>query len=179
MQAVREALALADEPYVIARGLIELFADNAIARAASADVTGSNVVINNATIESPLQTAASTRAAIEAMFQAEGYTPRRDLNNGVSFIVANSADISVQVETSAAATAVDMVQIHTPYYSLTFPPNFIENNVAQTPLAVTVTTGNSYTVNFSRPVDEAVRLSVPPQSTMFTPPVILTLSPRA
>jgi len=164
VQAVRETLTLANEPYVIDRGLIELFADNAIARAASTQVTGGGITISRPTLE-PLQaTAVDARAAINAMFQAEGYTPRRDLNAAVSFVVTEAVNIEVLVEPSAAGMTVNMVQISTPGYQLSFPANFIENNVANEPLTITVTTGNSYSVHASRQIDEPVRLSVPPQA---------------
>ena len=164
VQVVRETLVLANDPYVIERGLIELFADNAIARAASISATGNNIIVSRLTLE-PLQAAAvDTRAAINAMFQAEGYTPRRELNAGVSIVVTEAANIEVRVEPSAAEMAVNMVQIRTPGYQLSFPADFIENNVSTQPLTITVTTGNSYSVHASRQMDEPVRLSVPPQA---------------
>jgi len=164
VQAVRETLALANEPYVIEHGLIELFADNAIARASGTEVTSGNITINRPTLEPLEASAVNTRAAINAMFQAEGYTPRRELNAGVSIVASEATNIEILVEPSAAGMTVNMVQIHTPGYQLSFPANFIQNNVATAPLTVTVTTGNSYSIHASRAMDEPVRLSVPPQA---------------
>jgi len=165
VQAVRNALN-AMTPEELETGLIEMFAEQAIGRAASQTITGSGIVVNLATIEPLQSTAISTRDAINAMFVQEGYTPRRDLSANVSFFTTDGSSIEVLVEPSANQALVQHVRVRTPYYELAFPPGFIEAEVASIPLTVTVTTGNSYTVgitsNGASYVGETIRLSVPP-----------------
>ncbi|MCL2388623.1 MAG: S-layer homology domain-containing protein, partial [Defluviitaleaceae bacterium] len=159
--AVRNTLALADYTYVVERGLIELFADNAIARAASAEVSGGVVAVNQATTASLQATAEATRTAIYDMFAEEGYTTRRDLNAAVSFIV-DSPTMQISTETS---TQAEQVIIRTSYYEIILPPAFMASDVSAAPLTISVNAGNSYTVVLSREVETPIRLAVQPLAT--------------
>jgi len=161
VQAVRNVL-ISMTSEELETGLLEMFAEQAIGRAASQTVSGSSIALNQTTI-APLQTTAiNTRDAIYAMFREEGYTSRRDLSANVSFVSTNAQSTEILVEPSVNQAEVQHVRIRTPQYELAFPPNFTASEVTNAPLTVTVTTGNSYTVNFSRPVEDTLRLSVAP-----------------
>ncbi|MCL2388191.1 MAG: S-layer homology domain-containing protein, partial [Defluviitaleaceae bacterium] len=156
--AVRNTLALADYTYVAERGLIELFADSAIARAASAEVSGEVVAVNQTTT-APLQASAeATRTAIYDMFAEEGYTTRRNLNAAVSFVV-DSPTMQISTETS---TQAEQIIIRSSYYEIILPPAFMASDVSAAPLTISVNAGNSYTVVFNREVETPIRLAVPP-----------------
>ncbi|MCL2386865.1 MAG: S-layer homology domain-containing protein [Defluviitaleaceae bacterium] len=161
VQAVRNALAIANYDYVAQHGLLELFADNAIARAASVEVLGGVVAVNQATTAQLQATAEATRAAIYAMFAEEGYTTRRDLNATISFVTDSS---TTQISTEPS-TQAEQVIIRTPYYEIILPPVFMASDVSTSPLTISVNTGNSYTVAFSREVETPIRLAVPPLAT--------------
>ncbi|MCL1842198.1 MAG: S-layer homology domain-containing protein [Defluviitaleaceae bacterium] len=159
--AVQNALALANDPFVVERGLIELFADNAIARAAAIHVDGGNINVNRTALM-PLEiTAIDTRTAIEHMFSRAGYIPQRRLRVGASFI-SRYADVNVNFATSAGLTDIETVRIITPFYYLYFPAGFMEQNVAHSPLTVSAQAGESVRVSFSRRVGDPIRLGLPP-----------------
>jgi len=146
-------------------GLVELFADNAIARVASTNVSG-DVIVNQSTVGELQAIAIYTRNAIEGMLLANGHELQRDLNTSISFITDNYAHVSIQIDPSAVLTAVNEIRIRTEHYEFSLPPVFTANDVAQGSLNVTITrqvnSPRSYTINFSRPLDTTARLSVTP-----------------
>jgi len=146
-------------------GLIELFAENSIARAASVNVNG-NIVINQANVSDLQSTAVNTRTAVEQMLRAEGHELQRELNAGISFVSDNYERVEIRVEPSAAQTQVNEIRIRTEHYEFTMPPVFMDSDIPQAPLSVTITRNvnspRAYTVSFDRTPDTAARLAVTP-----------------
>ena len=150
-------------PEYLDAGVLELFAEQAIGRAASGDVSGNLVVVSQATIAPFENIAINTRDAIYGMLHQEGYEPWRELRANVSF-VTNYREMEVRLEPSSYQAAVQYAKIRTPYYEVTFPSNFIASEVANAPLTVNIMAGNIHTVQFSRVVSSPLILSVPPIS---------------
>ena len=158
VQAVENLLAFADDPGVIAHGLIELYAEHAISAAARVIVEDDQIVLDRAAVEQLEATAMQARAEIEAMFAAEGYQARRRLNTAISFVAPDADRIEIQMQPDAFVN-VEQVFVTTPYFELIFPPSFIENE--SVPVTVSAGTTNSYFVELSRDISETIRLSVP------------------
>ena len=147
----------------ISRAMMELFAEEAIGRIASVVVEGSGVVISRDTIQPLEALALGAREEMYDLFDQLGHEARRPLSANVSFIVVDTADVAITVEPSSNEAAVQHVRVLTPYYEVTLPPNFIASEVANANLYIDVDTANSqYTVDFSRPIDRPINLSVTP-----------------
>jgi len=140
---------------------IALRAELAIAQAASYHLETNYIIVNQPNVENLQDIANYTRTTIMELLSYNGYELNRDLNTSVAFITTEYAEVNIRVEPSAMFTDVDRVWIRTPYYDISFTQSFIQNN-AHAPLYIYVSLGNSYTVTFSRPVNESIRLSVPP-----------------
>ncbi|MCL2015784.1 MAG: BspA family leucine-rich repeat surface protein [Defluviitaleaceae bacterium] len=181
--------------------LLALFAENAIAQAASMHfLEDETIVINQPNIEEVQTISFATRAEILEMLMGRGIEFSRELDANVAFVTADFAEVSVRVEPSAILTDVDQVWIRAPFYDVSFTQTFMQNNAhtplyiyisatQETPLALAanleigetpsenadfianltqirqigqIGPSQHYTLNFSRPVTEPVRLSVPP-----------------
>jgi len=160
VQAVHNAF-IRMSPEYLETGLLELFAEQAIGRAASGDVSGNVVVVSQATIAPFENIAIDTRDAIYGMLRQEGYEPWRELRANISF-VTNYREMELKVEPSPYQGEVQHVNIRTPYYEVTFPKNFFASEVADDPLTVNIMAGNIHTINFSREVELPLILSVQP-----------------
>jgi len=160
VQAVHNAF-IRMSPEYLETGLLELFAEQAIGRAASGDVSGNLVVVSQASIAPLENIAIDTRDAIYGMLLQEGYEPWRDLRANISF-VTNYREMEIRVEPSSYQAAVQHVKVRTPYYEVTFPSNFIVSEATDDPLTVNVMAGNIHTIQFSREVNSPLILSVPP-----------------
>ena len=150
--------------------LLAMFAEKAIAQAASIHIDSryvdlNMIIVNQPNLEELQRIAYYTRTAIEQLLLELGHTFNRDISANVAFITTDFEDLDILVEPSAMLVHVDRVWIRTPYYDLSFTHGFMENNAA-TPLIVTVNSfansPRSYDITFSRPVTEPVRLSVQP-----------------
>jgi hypothetical protein len=109
--------------------LLALYAENAIARAASQEVDRySLIIVNQPNVEALQGIAHEAIAQIEAIFRYKEIEINRDLRANVFFVTADFAEVNIRVEPSAMLTDVDQVWINTPYYELAFTMDFINNN---------------------------------------------------
>ena len=117
--------------------------------------------------------------AIMEMFVYEEHALNRHINIGVT-VVTDLSDITVLVDPTLIGMGIDQFTISTPFYSVTFPRSFVENNAEEDPIVVSITVNGleaeqgaitnlstdlnqrSYSVSFSRPVADPIRLSVEP-----------------
>jgi len=90
---------------------------------------------------------------------------QRELNASVSF-VSNSEQVEIRVEPSASQTDVRDIRIRSEHFEFSMPSVFIDTDVAQASLGITITSqsgaSRSYTVNFDRTPSVPARLSVVP-----------------
>jgi hypothetical protein len=149
--------------------ILALQAEYAIAQAATVHVDShhpyrNQIIINQPNLLEPLQVANQTRAEIEEFLAGMGYSFNRYINANVAFITADHQNLEILIEPSAPLVNVDRVWIRTPYYNISFTHSFMVHN-AQTPLTITtnsfINSPRTYSVEFSRPVTEPIRLSVP------------------
>jgi len=142
-------------------GLLEMFAEQAIGRVATVNVTGTNVVINQATISAVQNVALNARSAIRDMLWHTGPEFRRDINPVVTFVVPTSQHVDITIEPSSRMAAVQHIRVRTPYYEVAFTPAFIASEVSAEPLFISVTSSPTlYTVSVSRALQDSFRLAV-------------------
>jgi len=158
VQSVRQALLTATQAQ-LQSGYVELFAENAISRAAQITV-GNNIQISQATVSQSQAVAHQTQAAIETMLQQNNYQLQRALRPSVAFI-SDSEQISINIDPTTQNTTIEQFIILTPSFSITFSEAFVESEVRSAPLTVNITAGNSYEVVFSRPIAQPARIALP------------------
>jgi|GEM_PF-2737942 len=168
---------------------LAIFAEQAIARAASSAVAGDTITITQSNVLDLQAIAQQTRTAVTNLLRNHGITLDRALRANISFSAAATDYLTIQAEPFAMQEAADRVLIRTPHYDLTLPP-------AAEPITITIgsqmglyrspdwfpgaerqllsaapmhlslqpfeAARRSYTVSFSRPVTEPVRIAVPP-----------------
>ena len=119
--------------------LVTLFAEETIARAASTSVTGGNITIDQSAITA-LQTEANTiSAAAEQTLSTNGVTIQRDIQADIRFATNTTANVTITIDPSAAATTADNVRVETPNYAITLSAEAIKENTGATPLIITIT----------------------------------------
>ncbi|MCL1987740.1 MAG: S-layer homology domain-containing protein [Firmicutes bacterium] len=167
----------------IERGFVELFAENATARAAHIQATGNSITINHETVSAAATTALNTRNALQQIINENNAGSGRPVKANVSFIVNEEGPVTITIESTVIGLNIDNVLIRMPTHEVKIPFSFIRSSVtAANPLVITLdrsdstflTAGHnvgalavgspvrSYTVNFSRPVTEPIQLQVLP-----------------
>jgi len=158
VQAVQNALTAAT-PADLQSGHLELFAEQALSRAAQIQATN-YIEISQATVTNAETIALQTMAAIEEMLHQNNYQLQRNLRPTISFITDYS-DITIEIDPSTINTSIQQFTVQTPTAALTFSSTFVQQDVQHTPLTVTLTATNSYEVTFSYLPTYSVRLSLP------------------
>ena len=144
------ASGMTDEQKQSATGidLITLFAEEAVAQAASAAVSG-DIVISQANVEALQATALDTRAAAEQALASNGVATQREMQADVKFKAADSSSVTITIEPSVINAAVDNVRVETPDYAISFSAESIMSNVGDTPLVITITESASSPAPFA------------------------------
>ncbi|MCL2105432.1 MAG: S-layer homology domain-containing protein, partial [Kiritimatiellaeota bacterium] len=195
--AVRAAASgMTDEQKRSAAGadLATLFAEEAVAQAASAEVSGGDVAVSLSSVRELQGLAGDVGPAVERALSENGVAVVRDLQADVVFRT-DSASVTITIDPSAAGTVADNIRVEAPGFAVTFPAEAVRADAVGAPLVVTVSemrndnaemrnsgpgtggfrverTGNgfaalagaggrSYSVAFSRPVGENVKVSFP------------------
>ena len=89
--------------------LVTLFAEEAVAQAASTTVSGNGIIVSQSTVQALQLTANDTKTAIEQTLASSGITPKRDISADVKFKATSGASVTITIEPSAAATTADNV----------------------------------------------------------------------
>ena len=152
------------------KATLALFIELAISQAASVHMYNQGlldlrIIINQPNLEHLQNTAQDALAQIESILAHYGTELNRDLDTSVAFITTYATDLDIRIEPSAMLANVDRVRIRTPFYEVSFDYSFFELHACE-PLYVYVyeraNSPRAYTVNFSRPVEQSMRLSVEP-----------------
>jgi len=157
VQTVRETLLTATQAQ-LQSGYLELFAENAISRAAQIQA-GNNIQISQSTVSEAEAIAIQTQSAIEAMLQQNNYQLQRDLRPTISF-VSDSEDVEIRIDPTTRNTRAEQIVVYTPTASITFSDAFIDSEV-RTSLTVTLSANSPHEVVFSREVSQPARLALP------------------
>ena len=119
--------------------LVTLYAEEAVAQAASTTFSGSGITISQANVQALQATANETRAAAEQALASNGVAVSRDIRADVKFRTSGGASLTITIEPSAANASVDGVRVETPDYIVSFSADSIKANAADSPLVVTIT----------------------------------------
>jgi hypothetical protein len=106
-----------------------MFAEEAIALAASAYVDEGTIYINAQTIRELLDRARSVEAEMVSLLTRNGITPDRQLRRIVTFKTHQTKDIRVIVEPSAGHMQIDMARVLANGFGLGFTRTFIMDTV--------------------------------------------------
>ena len=129
--------------------LVTLFAEEAIARAATINIVGSEISINQSNLQ-PLQALAENlRIAAEKTLISSGVTPQRNIRAEVRFWSETSENIIISIDTTTANIAAEGIRVETPNYAMSFPASIIKENTGTTPLVVTISETGSEIQNLS------------------------------
>ena len=159
--------------------LMTLYAEQAISKAATKEVSG-EIIVNQDNVQEIQKTAADTKAAVESTLTSAGIVPQRELSGNVAFLTKDSANVTITVESSAANTIADNVRIDTPDYSISLSKEMIAENTEDSTLVIIISENNSvamldgvgsafvaaaksksYDVKFNKSVNENVKVSLP------------------
>ena len=99
--------------------LATLYAETAVAKAASKSVVGTDILINAAAVADVAAEAAQTLSAVENALSNGGITTVRELSQTVT-LLTNETEITIRIDPDVLGTKVDKVCVETPGYALTF-----------------------------------------------------------
>ena len=146
VSAIQSAISgMEDEQKVSATGvdLVTLYAEAAVAQAASKTVKGGDIVIDQASVQELQTTAAEVKSAAEQTLVSSKITTKRNLNADVKFKTSESASVKITIDTSAANLSVDNVRVETPVYAVSLSAESIKANAKDSPLVITITESSS------------------------------------
>ena len=166
--AIQEAAnGMTDEQKQSATGidLVTLFAEEAVAQAASTTVRGNSVTIDQAGVQAMHSAAASTKAAAEQALTATGVETHREISTTVKFKV-DSKSVMVTIDPSAKNVGADNVRVEAAGFAITFSAEAIAQNAADTAFVITIieTAPNAYAIEYNQPVNEHIKVALPPIS---------------
>jgi len=153
--------------------LINLYAEAAVAQAASKTVSGSNIVIDKASVQALQTKANEVKAAAEQILDLYSITTRRYINADVKVKTCDSALVNITIDSSVAELSVDNIRVETPGYSVSFSGESIKANAKDSPLIITIMENNSvaallagtnYSISFNKELSENIKVSLPPVS---------------
>ena len=99
--------------------LATLYAETAVAKAASKEVTGQEIIINKAAVSDLEAVAAQTNSAVDTALINGGVTTARIISNIVTLTTDKTGEISIKIDPDILTTNVDKIRVETPTYALT------------------------------------------------------------
>lgn len=99
--------------------LATLYAEAAVAKAASKGVYGSEFIINKAAVSDMEAVAAQTSSAVETALINGGVTTARLVSNTVTLTTDEPGEIIIKIDPDILTTKVDKIRVETPTYALT------------------------------------------------------------
>ena len=162
--------------------LVTLYAEEAIARAASTTVYSVDVAVSQANIKELQETVNSVKEAAVQALASSGITVRRELSANITFRTIGGTQVVITIDPSAANTTADNVRIETLGCVLIVTVDFIKENAINSSLVITLAEGNqvlasltsaksiallnkvdtkTYKVSFNKPTTGTVTISLP------------------
>jgi hypothetical protein len=117
--------------------LVTLFAEEAIAQVAKATVGGSAITINQTNAAALQERAEDTAEAAEAALEGAGIKTQRALRADIK-LWTNASTVTITLDPSAAGTLTSAIRVETPGYAVTIPASFINTEVGDEPLTITI-----------------------------------------
>ena len=109
--------------------LATLYAETAVARAASKPFMGNDVLINDAAIADLEAEAAQALAAVETALVNGGIATARYLSSTITLTTSVTNEISIRIDPDILTTSVDKVRVEGPNYALTFNITELEEDL--------------------------------------------------
>ena len=109
--------------------LATLYAETAVAKAASQPFTESDILINAAAVVDLEAEAAQALTAVEAALDSGGITTARYLSSTVTFTTSSFSEISIRIDPDVLTTGVDKLRVEGPSYTLTFTVSELEEDL--------------------------------------------------
>ena len=164
--------------------LMTLFAEEAMARASSTAVADGNIIISQshtqsgsgnareAAVLAPLSTRITIRTpvllndlrtAAENTLASNGIAALRDIRADIRF-TSTAETLTITIDPSAADTEADNIRVEAAGFTVTFSAESIRQNAADTPFEITITRSspNTYNIEYNQPVNENIKISLPP-----------------
>ena len=109
--------------------LATLYAETAVAKAASKPFTGNDVLINAAAVTDLDSEAAQALTAVETALVNGGIATARYPSSTVTLTTTSTSEISIRIDPDILATGVDKVRVEGPSYALTFNISELEEDL--------------------------------------------------
>ena len=165
--------------------LLTLYAEGAIAQAASRDISG-EITINRDIINAQKAKLADLKTAAEQILVSSDITPLRELSGGLKLKAGDSSLMQITIDPSAVSLADGYISVQSKDFMITLSAESIKANTKDGTLIITVKENNSplmlasadlrpagifltgagssqtYDISFNKPIDENIKVSLPP-----------------
>ena len=131
--------------------LATLYAETAVAKAASKPATGPDILINAANIADVAAEAAQTLSAVEDALANSGITTARYLSKTVT-LTTSETNITIRIDPDVLGAGVDKVCVETPAYALTFKLSDLASDLTSS-LTFKAALANTETLSVANAVD--------------------------
>ena len=119
VQAQAQSMTAEQKDSVTGADLATLYAETAVAKAASREVEGNEITINAAAVADLETVAAKTSSAVETALVNGGITTARIVSNTITLTTDETGEISIRIDPDILTTSVDKIRVETPTYALT------------------------------------------------------------
>ena len=152
--------------------LTTLFAETAISDAARKQVNGREIVISKSTVSSVEATAQETNVSLGQVLEDGGIEVARDIANTVTFLSAETAQITIRIEPNILDTKLDKVRVETPTYALTFKLADLKEDLKRTVILTAEDIGTEYEAGTTNHIP-SVKITMPNDS--LSNPITISL----
>ena len=109
--------------------LATLYAETAVAKAASRSFTGEDILINSAAVADLATEAEQALTAVETALVNGGIATARYLSSTIALTTTSTSEISIRIDPDILATGVDKIRVEGPSYALTFNISELEEDL--------------------------------------------------
>ncbi len=152
--------------------LATLYAETAVAKAASKAVSGGEVIISTASVADLQAKAKQTSEAVETALVNGGVTTARYLANTVTLTTDETGEVTIKIDPDILTTEVDKIRVETPTYALTVKTEDLKADLTE---IMTITTQDVGTGFGPGNTNKKVTVSVKLPKGKTTNPVTLSL----
>ena len=119
INTLTSGMTAAQKTSAVGADLATLYAETAVSKAASKEVSSNEIIINAAAVKELEATAASTAQAVETALVNGGVSTGRYIANTVTLTTEQTGKITIKVDPDILTTKVDKIRVETPKYALT------------------------------------------------------------
>ena len=99
--------------------LATLYAETAVSKAASKEVSGDEIIIDAAAVSDLEEIAKETSKAVETALINGGITTARYLSDTVTLVTDEVGEVKIKIDPDVLTTDIDKIRVETPTYALT------------------------------------------------------------